>query len=54
MGFKTRADVCAEQGEDWEAKAEQAAREKAKYESLGLPWDPKPEKGGQNADPTAP
>jgi lambda family phage portal protein len=38
MGFKTRGDVCAEQGEDWEEKAEQAAREKAKYEELGIPW----------------
>jgi len=39
MGFKTRADVCAEHGADWEEKAEQAAREKKKYEALGLPWE---------------
>jgi lambda family phage portal protein len=39
MGFKTRADVCAEQGDDWEAKAEQMAREKAVYEELGLVWN---------------
>lgn len=39
MGLKTRADSCAEQGQDWEEKAEQAAREKAKYEELGLPWE---------------
>jgi len=39
MGFKTRADVCQEHGADWEQKAEQMAREKAKYEQLDLPFN---------------
>jgi lambda family phage portal protein len=46
MGLKTRADSCAEQGQDWEEKAEQAAREKAKYEELGLPWEGMSQGGG--------
>jgi lambda family phage portal protein len=46
MGLKTRADSCAEQGSDWEEKAEQAAREKAKYEELGLPWEGMSQGGG--------
>lgn len=46
MGLKTRADSCAEQGQDWEEKAEQAAREKQKYEELGLPWEGMNNKGG--------
>ena len=39
MLHKTRADVAAERGDDWEAKAEQAARERAVMEELGLPWE---------------
>lgn len=38
MGFKSRADVCAESGDDWEQKATQIAREKDKYEFLGIPF----------------
>ena len=51
MGFKTRGDVCAEQGEDWEEKAEQAAREKEKYEELGLPWEGMGDKAAQPGKP---
>ena len=47
MGLKTRADSCSEQGQDWEEKAEQAAKEKAKYEELGLPWEGMKDKGGE-------
>ena len=52
MGFKSRAEVAAEQGKDWEETAEQAAREKRKYEELGLPWEGMGNKGGggQEAD----
>ncbi len=49
MGIKTRADVCAEQGQDWEEKAEQAAREKQRYEELDLPWEGMKGGGQQNA-----
>lgn len=53
MGFKTRGDVCAEQGEDWEEKAEQAAREKEKYEELGLPWEGMSDKSAKAGDDAA-
>ncbi len=36
----TLEDECADQGKDWEEVAEQLAREKAKYEELGLAVDP--------------
>jgi lambda family phage portal protein len=51
VGFKTRADVCAEQGEDWEAKAEQASREKQRYEELGLPWQIDASKQAKASEP---
>jgi len=39
MGIKSRAQVCAEQGDDWEEIAEQIGREKTKFEGLSLPWE---------------
>jgi len=50
---KTRADVAAERGQDWEAKAEQAAREKAVLEELGLPWEGMPQTGGKDESTTS-
>ena len=38
MGIKSRAQVCAEQGDDWEETAEQIGREKKKFDLLGIPW----------------
>lgn len=46
MLHKTRADVAAERGHDWEAKAEQAKREKDVFEELDLPWEGMPQAGG--------
>lgn len=53
MGFKSRADVCAEAGDDWEAKAIQIAREKQKYDDLGIPFGTATEATGapENEEP---
>lgn len=61
MGLKSRAQICAEQGDDWEETAEQVAKEKLKFDELGIPWqgvdaavkeaknNAPPEDGGGNA-----
>lgn len=38
-GYKSKAEICAENGKDWEAVAEQKAREKRKYDELGLDYN---------------
>lgn len=46
LGVDTRADVCAQQGKDWEETAEQLAKENALAEELGIDMS-----GGGGASP---
>ena len=58
IGATSKAEVCAAQGKDWEAVAEQQAREKQRYEDLGLSYEQAPLDENKNTsggvDDTAP
>jgi capsid protein len=53
MRTTTRADICAEEGNDWEEIAEQAAREAQKDMELGLGNIKPKEPGGSDDDADA-